>query len=144
MAGKTRYDLVPFEAIAEIADVLEYGAQKYSANNWCRGADWSRYFAALCRHVFAWWNGEDRDPETGFSHLAHAGCCLVFLMQYQRHSWGTDDRFTGPDDQPFRKADGRPTPDSAARACWVDATGKRCCQQVQQQRLHSDDDGNAD
>ncbi len=50
---------------------------------------------------------EYRDPETGFSHLAHAGCCLIFLMEFQSNEWGTDDRFTGPDDQPFTKHDGR-------------------------------------
>lgn len=104
---KTRFDLIPYGAIGEIADVLAYGAEKYSANNWRRGADWSRYFAALCRHIFAWWGGEDRDPETGFSHLAHAGCCLLFLLEYQRSNWGRDDRFWAPDQEPFTKADGR-------------------------------------
>ena len=115
---KTRFDLVPFESIGEIADVLGIGARKYSANNWCRGTEWSRYFAALCRHIFAWWRGEDNDPETGKSHLAHAGCCLLFLMEYQRNKWGTDDRFTGPDGEIFTKNDGLKistvTPEEAA------------------------------
>ena len=97
---------MPWRAIAEITDVLSLGAEKYSANNWCRGTEWGRYFAALCRHVFAWWQGEDLDPETGKSHLAHAGCCLIFLMEYQRNNWGTDHRFTGPDCQQFTKDDG--------------------------------------
>jgi hypothetical protein len=56
--------------------------------------------------MFAWWRGEDTDPETGLSHLAHAGCCLMFLMEYQRNSWGTDDRLKGPDGGEFKKADG--------------------------------------
>lgn len=107
--SKTRFDLVPFSAVGEIANVLAYGAEKYSANNWCRGTAWSRYYAALCRHVFAWWQGEDLDPETGLSHLAHAGCCLLFLMEYQRNGWGSDDRFTGPDGEAFTKHDGRTT-----------------------------------
>ena len=104
---KTRYDLVPFGALAQIADVLAYGADKYEANNWARGTAWSRYFSALCRHIFAWWCGEDLDSETGLSHLAHAGCCLLFLLEYQRNGWGSDDRFRGPDSQPFTKHDGR-------------------------------------
>jgi len=104
-ATKPRLELVPWAAVDEIAQVLTFGAAKYDANNWCRGARWGRYFAALCRHIFAWWRGENLDPETGLSHLAHAGCCLLFLMEYQRNNWGSDDRFTGPDDQPFVKHD---------------------------------------
>jgi hypothetical protein len=105
-ATKTRWDLVPSGAIEEIAQVLAFGARKYGEHNWARGAAWHRYFRALCSHVFAWWRGEDRDPETGLSHLAHAGCCLVFLMEYQRNGWGKDDRFLGPDTEPFIKHDG--------------------------------------
>ena len=104
-ASKPRLELVPWTAVTEIAEVLTFGAEKYDANNWCRGARWGRYFAALCRHIFAWWSGEEKDPETGKSHLAHAGCCLLFLMEYQRNTWGTDDRFKGPDSQPFVKHD---------------------------------------
>lgn len=103
---KPRLELVPWESVAEIAEVLTFGAEKYGANNWCRGARWGRYFAALCRHIFAWWSGQDKDPETGKSHLAHAGCCLLFLMEYQRNRWGSDDRFKEPDNQPFQKDDG--------------------------------------
>jgi hypothetical protein len=107
-ASKARFDLVPWAAIEEIAQVLTFGGKKYGDNNWCRGARWGRYFAGLCRHIFAWWQGENLDPETGYSHLAHAGCCLIFLMEYQRNSWGTDDRFKGPDGEPFIKHDAQP------------------------------------
>lgn len=91
-AGKPRYDLLPPELLEETAIVLEYGARKYSPNNWVNGADWGRYFAAMMRHLWAWWRGEDNDPETGLSHLAHAACCLGFLMAYQRRGLGKDDR----------------------------------------------------
>lgn len=149
MTAKTRFDLIPFRAVGEIADVLAYGAEKYSANNWCRGTDWSRYFAALCRHLFAWWGGEDKDPETGFSHLAHAGCCLLFLMEYQRNGWGSDDRFTGPDGASFTKDDGRiphlahppqQNPTWAHQGCWVNSDGARVCAPVGN-AIHDDDDG---
>jgi hypothetical protein len=105
-ASKPRLELLPGAALEQIAEVLTFGANKYGAHNWCRGARWGRYFAALLRHLFAWWRGEDLDPETGMSHLAHAGCCLLFLMEYQRNSWGTDDRFQGPDGEAFKKNDG--------------------------------------
>tara|TARA_X000001036_G_scaffold180204_1_gene170577 strand:+ start:3934 stop:4386 length:453 start_codon:yes stop_codon:yes gene_type:complete len=103
---KTRFDLLPWSSVTDIADVLSSGAAKYGASNWCRGTEWSRYFSALCRHIFAWWLGEDNDKETGRSHLAHAGCCLLFLMEYQRNGWGSDDRIPIPDGEVFVKNDG--------------------------------------
>lgn len=91
-AGKPRYDLIPPEFLLETAKVLEYGARKYAPNNWAAGADWSRYFGALQRHLWAWWSQEENDPETNLSHLAHAACCLAFLMAYQNRELGFDDR----------------------------------------------------
>lgn len=53
---------------------------------------WSRLYAALLRHLWAWWRGQDRDPETGLSHLAHVCCCALFLLSYHLRKAGTDDR----------------------------------------------------
>lgn len=78
----------------EIAKVLDFGAKKYDSWNWSKGIAWSRVYGALLRHLFAWWRGEDRDPESGLSHLAHAGCCLVFLLQYNLTRRSYDDRPT--------------------------------------------------
>jgi hypothetical protein len=36
--------------------------------------------------------GEDKDPETGFSHLSHVGCCALFLIAYELRGAGLDDR----------------------------------------------------
>lgn len=91
-SAKTRYDLIPPGALKEIADVLTYGATKYSAHNWAAGTEWSRYYNALRRHLEDWWGGEDDDPETNYKHLAHAGCCLLFLLAYAQEGGGTDDR----------------------------------------------------
>lgn len=60
--------------------------------NWEKGMDWSRPFSALMRHMWSWWRGENVDPETGYSHLAHAGCCVLFLMRYEKRAIGNDDR----------------------------------------------------
>lgn len=50
-------------------------------NNWRRvEGRRERYFAAAMRHLWAWWTGEERDAETGESHLAHAACCVLFLL----------------------------------------------------------------
>lgn len=94
-AGKPRYDLLDPQYLHETARVLEYGARKYKERNWENGMSWGRPFAALMRHLWAWWGGEQRDPETGFLHLAHASCCLMFLLAYEKRKIGSDDRPTG-------------------------------------------------
>lgn len=83
-AAKTRWDLLPWAEVGEIADVFTFGARKYADHGYrtVEGAR-SRYFAALQRHLVAWWEGEACDPETGRSHLAHAGCCLLILMWHE-------------------------------------------------------------
>lgn len=90
--GKLPWDLLPPDAVEEIIKVLSFGASKYGAYNWARGMSWSRVFAALMRHMWAWWGGQNKDPETGISHLAHAGCCILFLLAYEKRGIGTDDR----------------------------------------------------
>lgn len=89
---KRRYDLLPYDALGEIIKALECGANKYSDNNWARGCAWSRYWAACMRHTTAWWMGESKDPETGLSHLAHAGCCILFLIAFELRDIGEDNR----------------------------------------------------
>ncbi len=80
-AGKLRWDLLPMSAVEKIVAVMTFGAAKYGPNNWQALDDFeSRYFAALERHLVAWRRGERIDPESGLPHLAHAGCCLVFLL----------------------------------------------------------------
>jgi hypothetical protein len=90
--GKPTFDLLPWGALAEIQAVLEYGAQKYEPWNWARGMKWLRLWNAVMRHLWAWVRGEDNDAETGLSHLAHAVCSLLFLIEYRRAGLGTDDR----------------------------------------------------
>lgn len=77
---KTRLELLPFEQIEQIAEVLTIGAKKYSDDNWKKVMPRSRYIGASLRHIFSWIRGEKLDKETGKSHLAHAVCCLLFLM----------------------------------------------------------------
>ena len=86
---KERMDLIPPEAVFALARVLTYGAAKYEDRNWEKGMAWSRPYAALMRHMLAWWGGEDKDPETRYSHLWHALCCVVFLVAYEE--WGMDE-----------------------------------------------------
>jgi hypothetical protein len=91
--GKPRYDLLPPEALEEVTKVFTFGAGKYGDRNWEGGISYGRCFAACMRHLWAWWRGEATDPETGISHLAHAGANVFFLLTYERRGMAKlDDR----------------------------------------------------
>lgn len=90
--GKIRYDLIPPESLDELAMVYTVGAIKYGDRNWERGMGWGRIFAAIMRHLWAWWRREDQDQEDGISHLAHAAWGCLTLMSYARHGIGEDTR----------------------------------------------------
>lgn len=80
-AGKPRWDLLPWDPVAEVVDVLTFGAEKYGADNWKHVDEpEDRYFAAAMRHLIAWKEGPPFDRDSGKHHLAHAVCCLLFLI----------------------------------------------------------------
>lgn len=89
---KIRTELFPVKAFMDVSEILTFGAQKYDDRNWEKGMDWSRLYGACLRHLFAWWNGEDIDPESGRNHLAHAACDLVFLLEFLETHPELDDR----------------------------------------------------
>ena len=93
---KIRTDLYPVASFLGTCRVLTHGAKKYAARNWEKGIMFGRVYGALLRHLFAWWNGEDVDPESGEHHLDHAGCCIAFLQHYAKNP-GSYARF---DDRP--------------------------------------------
>ena len=79
---KPLYNLIPVHAEAEMADVLTFGATKYGPNNWRKvGNAKERYIAAAMRHIAAYRMNEESDPESGSHHLAHAMCCLSFIIE---------------------------------------------------------------
>lgn len=101
-AGKVRMELIPPEAMMALGIVLTFGAVKYGDRNWEKGMGWGRVFGAAMRHLLAWWGGKgpttvsflfgSMDEETGYSHLWHALCCVVFLVTMEERRIGTDDR----------------------------------------------------
>jgi hypothetical protein len=90
--NKDPWHLLPWDAVKCIVMVLMFGAKKYTPRNWEKGMDWSRCYRACIGHMVAWWNKEGPDPETGYSHLWHAGCCVLFLIDYEKRNIGKDDR----------------------------------------------------
>lgn len=79
-----RHSLLPRHGLDVIAEVFGFGAQKYEDHNWRRGYEWSKSYDALQRHLTAWWDGEDIDPESGLSHLGHAGFHILVLATWER------------------------------------------------------------
>jgi len=84
--GKLRWDLLPMGALEEVVRVYTKGAEKYEDWNWAKGMDYSRVYAALNRHLKAWWwDGEDLDKETQCQHLASVVWCALSLLHSNIH-----------------------------------------------------------
>lgn len=90
---KLRLDLIPTDAVQEVARVYTFGAKKYGDRNWEKGLLYHRPFGATLRHMYAFWDGEQLDKETNIHHLAHAICELEFLLAFElRNMKHLDDR----------------------------------------------------
>jgi hypothetical protein len=91
-SGKAAMELIPLSALTDCARVFDYGRAKYAAWNWAKGMDWSIPYACAIRHLSAWFDGEDNDPESGQPHLGHVMCNLVMLSTFARTFPEGDDR----------------------------------------------------
>lgn len=89
---KLPWHLTPWDALRAIVKVLAFGAKKYGDRNWEAGMDWHRLHRAAIGHLIDWWENEGPDSETGYSHLWHAGCCVLFLIAYELRGVGRDTR----------------------------------------------------
>ena len=97
-ATKTPLALIPPYAMEQTAWVHKLGAEKYGPYNWREtGVCATTYVAAIMRHLNAWRDGEDLDPESGISHIAHVACSCNILLDAQRCNTLQDDRFRKPD-----------------------------------------------
>ena len=79
--------------LLEVAKVLEYGKGKYGPHNWRQGILWDRIIASILRHTLAYLGGETLDRETGLSHMAHAACDALFLVEYESSHPELDNRY---------------------------------------------------
>ena len=83
-ASKPSPAFIPPVAILEEAVVMALGASKYGPFNWNEiPVDAATYYSAALRHLMSWFSGENIDPESGASHLAHARACLAILIDSQ-------------------------------------------------------------
>ena len=89
---KTRLELIPVSGIEGIGRAMTFGSKKYEDHNWTKGFNYSRLIGSAMRHLNAYNEGQDKDPESGLSHLDHLGACVVMLIAHEVEGLGTDDR----------------------------------------------------
>lgn len=77
--GKLMWDILPYDQVEKVVEVMTHGADKYGAETW-KTVDSPRYEAAFMRHYVAWKKGEKVDADSGLTHLSHAACNLLFMM----------------------------------------------------------------
>lgn len=83
-SGKPIIGAIPPHAELAVARVMTFGAQKYARDNWRKIDDIpTRYMDAALRHLNAVRRGETVDLESGEHHLAHAACCILFMLDIE-------------------------------------------------------------
>ena len=90
--GKAPLELVTVTFVTGVSRVLQHGARKYGAWNWTKGLPWMRTYASVLRHMYLWAIGEEKDEESGLSHLYHAATNIMFLDTWSRTHRELDDR----------------------------------------------------
>jgi len=84
---------VPLSVISEVGMALAEGQWKYGGYNWrAIGVRASVYWDATFRHMKAWWEGEDTDPDSQLSHVTKAISALMVLRDAMIQENWTDDR----------------------------------------------------
>lgn len=90
---KAPMSVVPMNVVHELGIAMLEGARKYGRHNYRKaGVRASVYFDALHRHMNAWWEGEDIDPDSGMSHITKAIATLTVLRDCMMNDNWTDDR----------------------------------------------------
>lgn len=87
-----RFDLIPYTSLVHLARHYGAGASKYAAHNWAAGYEWSKPFAALMRHLWSFWDGEDIDEETGSPHIVAAAWHCLTMAEFGTTHCEFDDR----------------------------------------------------
>lgn len=114
-SGKVPVSLIPtsfFEAIFNAAyecgaplptkllwltgEVLDFGARKYTPNNWRQGGSWMSVMNSGLRHILKMLDGQRVDPESMLAEAGHLGCNIAFLLEFATQGVGEDDRFVTP------------------------------------------------
>ncbi len=91
--AKVPFSTIPAQVMAEIGLAMLEGALKYGRHNYrAAGVRASVYYDAAMRHLAAWWEGQDFDPDSNLSHVTKALACLTVLRDSMLQRNWTDDR----------------------------------------------------
>lgn len=90
--GKPQWSMVDFKSLDDMVRVLEFGAKKYSRDNWKKGLKTTEIVDSMLRHIYAYLNGEDVDPESGINHTGHIMCNAMFLSHMHMFRKDMDTR----------------------------------------------------
>jgi hypothetical protein len=98
--GKVDLTMIPYSALIQEAKGFMLGKEKYGRDNYRQGLAVSRVGGAALRHLLAYLNGEDKDPdpkaaELGLetTHLGNARCCIAMLIEMTALGTVIDDRY---------------------------------------------------
>ena len=90
---KVPFSTIPTQVIAEVGVAMLEGARKYGRSNYrVVGIKASVYYDAALRHLMAYWEGENIDPDSGLSHVTKAIATLFVLRDAMLNDKCDDDR----------------------------------------------------
>ena len=91
--AKPKMSDTPTISVKLLGQVHTMGADKYGAFNWREHKVSSTvYYDAAMRHLMAYFDGEDTDPESQLPHLAHIMACCSILLDAEHHQSLNDNR----------------------------------------------------
>ena len=92
-SAKNSHGCISRAVIAELGLAMMEGARKYRRHNYrVVSVRAEVYFDAVNRHLDAWWEGEDIDPDTGLPHLTKAIASLFVIRDAIINGSWYDDR----------------------------------------------------
>lgn len=97
-AGRAKpslFSTIPTASLPHLGEVMKLGANKYGPFNWRdTPVPAATYIDAAGRHLLSWFDGEDLDPESGMSHLAHVMACCAIIIDAKENNMLDDNRPT--------------------------------------------------
>ena len=92
-AKKPPLSYIPRTVLYEVGNALFEGSRKYGAYNWrIAGVRASIYQDACGRHLDAWHEGQDIDPDSGIHHVSKAIAGLIVIRDAMICDKFVDDR----------------------------------------------------